>query len=172
MNDKLSPAQRRLLEVWQQHTYAEFALKDVSLALATMTEDPYVLCVPVGKGGYGREGVRRFYADEFLPNNPPDIQMRTVALTVADDTLVEESVISFTHSVPMEWILPGVPPTGRPVEFGFVGIIGFRDGKIHSERLYWDQATILLQLGLLDASLPALRGAEAARLLLDPSKLA
>lgn len=171
MNDKLSPAQQRLLDVWQQHTYAEFALKDVDLSLATMTDDPYVLCVPVGRGGFGKQGVRRFYAEEFLPNNPPDIKLTTVAQTIAEDTLIEESVISFTHSVPMEWMLPGVAPTGRVVEFGFVGIIGFRDGKICSERLYWDQATVLLQLGILDPNLPAVRGAEAARLLIDPSGL-
>lgn len=166
-----TPAQQKLIDVWQQHLYAEFAVKDVGLALSTMTESPYVLCVPVGRGGYGKGGVRRFYAEEFFPNNPADMKITPVAQTIADSVLVDESVISFTHDRAMDWMLPGIPPTGRPVEFAFVGIITFEGDKIQSERLYWDQGSVLLQLGILDSSIPALRGAESARLLLDPSRL-
>jgi hypothetical protein len=56
---------------WQQHTHAEFVLKDADTALATMTANPYVLCIPSGMGGTGRAGVREFYARQFLPNIPP-----------------------------------------------------------------------------------------------------
>jgi carboxymethylenebutenolidase len=166
-----TPSQQKLLDVWQQHLYAEFATKDVPLALSTMTEDPYVLCVPVGRGGYGVAGVRRFYAEEFFPNNPADMKITPVAQAIADDALIDESVISFTHDVAMPWLLPGIAPTGRRVEFGFCGVIGFRGDKIHSERLYWDQATLLVQLGVLAAGTPSVCGAEAAKLLLDPSGL-
>lgn len=167
-----SPSQQKLLDVWQQHLYAEFAAKDVGMALSTMTEDPYVVCVPVGRGGYGLAGVRRFYAEEFLPCNPADMKLTPIAQTIADGTLVEESVISFTHDIAMPWLLPNVAPTGRVVEFGMVGVISFRGDKICSERLYWDQATLLVQLGLIDPKTPSVCGAEAAKLLLDPSKLA
>ena len=166
-----SESQQQRLNVWQQHCYAEFVAKDVDLALTTMTDDPYVLCVPVGTGGYGIAGVRRFYGEDFFPVNPPDIKLTTVALTIAEQTLVEEAVISFTHDIMMPWLLPGIAPTGRAVEFAFIGVIGFRGDKIVSERLYWDQATLLVQLGVLDPATPTVRGVEAARLLLDPSRL-
>lgn len=166
-----SASQQQLLNVWQQHCYAEFVAKDVDLALTSMTDDPYVLCVPVGTGGYGVAGVRRFYGEEFFPGNPPDIKLTTVAQTIAEQTLIEEAVISFTHDIMMPWILPGIAPTGRAVEFAFIGVIGFRGDKIVSERLYWDQATLLVQLGVLDPATPTVRGVEAARLLLDRSRL-
>lgn len=171
MTNSWTPAQQALLDVWQKHLYSEFAVKDVDMALSTMTDDPYVLCVAVGKGGYGVQGVRRFYAEEFFVGMPVDTKMQSVAVTIADNALIDESVISFTHDVPMEWMLPDIAPTGRVLEFGMIGVISFRDGKIASERLYWDQATLLVQLGLLDPQTPSVRGAEAAQLLLDPTRI-
>jgi carboxymethylenebutenolidase len=168
----LIPSQQALLDVWQKHLYAEFAVKDVEMALSTMTDNPYVLCVPVGGGGYGQDGVRRFYAEEFFRGMPADTKMTTVAQTIADNVLIDESVVSFTHDVAMEWILPGIAPTGRALELAMIAVISFQDGKIASERLYWDQATLLVQLGVIDPATPSVRGAEAAQLLLDPSKLA
>ncbi len=164
-------SQQALLDVWQKHLYSEFAVKDVDMALSTMTDNPYVICVPVGKGGYGQRGVRRFYADEFFVGMPVDTKMTPVAQTIADNTLIDESVMSFTHDVPMEWLLPGIAPTGRPIEFAMIAVISFEDGKIASERLYWDQATMLVQLGVIDPATPSVRGVEAAKLLLDPTKL-
>ncbi len=160
-----------LLEVWQTHLYAEFAQRDVDLALSTMTDDPYVICVPVGRGGHGRAGVRRFYAEEFFRGIAPDTQMTPIAQTIAESTLVDESVISFTHDVPMEWLLPGIAPTGRKLEFAMIAVISFEAGKIASERLYWDQATLLVQLGILDPATPSVRGADVVSLLLDPRRL-
>ncbi|MBK9756703.1 MAG: nuclear transport factor 2 family protein [Nannocystis sp.] len=167
-----NPSQQQLLDMWQKHMYSEFVLKDVDMALSTMTDDPYVLCVPVGNGGYGQAGVRRFYGEQFFTGMPADIQSTQVALTIAENTLIEESVISFTHDIPMAWMLPGVGPTGRRVELAFIGVISFHDGKICSERLYWDQASVLVQLGVIDRGTPAVCGVEPARLLQDPSKLA
>lgn len=165
-------AQQALLDMWQRHTYAEFALRDVDMALATMTADPYVLCVPVGRGGHGQAGVRRFYSEEFFAGIPADLKSTSVALTIAEDTLIEESVLSFTHTAPMPWMLPNVPPNGRSIEFGFIAVISFQGGKIRSERMYWDQATILAQLGVLDPATPGVGPVDAARLLIDPSPLA
>jgi carboxymethylenebutenolidase len=120
----LTPDQRAMLAAWQQHTYAEFVLKDADAALATMTEDPYVLAIPCGTGGSGRAGVRKFYADQFLPNIPPDFELTSLSQTVGDDRIVEEFVIRFTHTLEMEWMVPGLPATGRRVdEFALVGIV-------------------------------------------------
>ena len=111
--NKLTPEQRIMLATWQQHTYAEFVLKDPDVALATMTEDPYVLLIPSGTGGSGRPGVREFYANRFLPNIPPDFELSSLSQVFGGDRMVEESVVRFTHTLAMDWMLPGVPPTDR-----------------------------------------------------------
>jgi carboxymethylenebutenolidase len=152
-----------LLAVWQQHVYAEFVTKDVEAALATMTEDAHVLLVPVGTGGRGKAEVRTFYANFFIPQVPPDLVATPISQTIGADSLVEEAVHTFTHSLPMEWMIPGVPPTGRRVEVAVVGIIQFREGKVAQEHLYWDHASVLAQLGLLDEQKLPVLGAESAR---------
>jgi carboxymethylenebutenolidase len=148
--DKLTSDQQTMLATWQQHTHAEFALKDADAALATMTENPYVILIPSGTGGSGRTGVRNFYANQFLPNLPPDLELTSLSQVFGNDRIVEEFVIRFTHTLPMDWMLPRLPATGRRAEFAFVGIVQFQDGKVANERLYWDQATVLSQLGVLD----------------------
>ena len=147
--------------LWQQHVIAEFVHKDIEAALSTMTEDAHVLCVPPGTGGWGKDGVRKFYG-EFIPAVPPDFQSVPISQTVGTNRLVEEAVYRFTHTLAMDWMLPGIPATHRSVEVALVGIIEFRDGKIASEHLYWDQATLLAQLGVIP-TLPAVGGAEAHR---------
>jgi carboxymethylenebutenolidase len=154
-----------MLATWQQHTHAEFVLKDADAALATMTENPYVLAVPSGTGGMGRIGVREFYARQFLPNIPPDLDLTSLSQTFGNDKIVEEFVIRFTHTLEMDWMLPGVPATGRRVEFALVGIIQFDAGKVAHEHLYWDQATVLSQLGVLDHPATAAGLGSAAQLL-------
>jgi carboxymethylenebutenolidase len=163
--NKLTPEQQIMLATWQQHTYAEFVLKDADAALATMTEDPYVLLIPSGTGGSGRAGVREFYANHFLPKIPPDFELTSLSQIFGNDRIVEEFVIRFTHTLDMDWMIPGVPATGRRVEFGFVGIIQFQAGKVANERLYWDQATVLAQLGVLDHPTAAAGVGSAPRLL-------
>ena len=150
-----------MLSTWQQHTQAEFALKDADAALATMTANPSVLFVPTGTGGTGREAVREFYANHFLPSIPPDFGLASVSQIFAQNHIVEEFIVSFTHTLKMDWMLPGVPITGRKTEFPLVGIIRFEKGKVASEHLYWDQATVLSQLGILKSPV-AKAGAEAA----------
>jgi carboxymethylenebutenolidase len=162
-------SQQALLDAFQRHLTAELT-GDLAAALATMTADPHVTHVPVLTGGVGRAGVRRFYRDHLVGKLfPPDAELTTVSLTVGADRLVEEAVVRFTHTAPVDWMLPGVPPTGKRVEAAAVVVVGFEGDKIASERIYWDQASALVQLGLLDpAGLPVC-GAESARKVLDPT---
>ena len=128
------------------------------MALSTMTDNPYVLCVPVGTGGHGADGVRRFYGEEFFRGIPADTKTTTVAQTIAGNVVIDEWVVSFTHDVPMEWMLPGIAPTGRSAELAMITVISFEDGKSASERLYWDHATWLAQLGVIDPATPPCAG--------------
>ena len=151
----LTPEQQTMLATWQQHTYAEFVLKDADAALATMTENPYVLFIASGLVLVGRAAVREFYADKFLPNIPPDFEITTVSQTVGDDRIVEEMAVRFTHTTDLDWLLPGVRPTGRKAELIVAAFIQFDGGKIAHEHVYWDRATALSQLGVLDHPLAA-----------------
>ena len=156
-----------LEKLWDEHTKYEFATPDVEATLATMVEDAYVNHVPVMTGGKGKSALRAFYSTDFIPCMPPDFKMTDVSRTVGENRLVDEMVISFTHTIEMPWILPGVAPTGRHVEVPLVAIVGFRDGKLAHENIYWDQASVLKQIGLLnDDGLPV-HGAETARKVLD-----
>jgi carboxymethylenebutenolidase len=163
--NKLTPDQQTMLATWQQHTYTEFVLKDADAALATMTEHPYVFMIPSGIVRVGRSAVHEFYANQFLPNIPPDLEITSLSQTFGDDRIVEEMVIRFTHTVDMDWMLPGAPATGWRAGFAVVGVIRFQAGKIASEHLYWDQATVLSQLGLLDDPVAAAGAGSAAQLL-------
>ena len=165
---ELTRAQMTLRDLWEEHVRCEFATRDTETTLATMTEDAYVNHVPVLTGGVGRERLREFYSRRFIPQMPPDTEMTPVSRTIGTDRVVDEMVFKFTHTIPMDWMLPGVPPTGRRVEIPLVVIVHFRDGKLAHEHIYWDQASVLVQLGLLDASRLPVAGVETARKVLDP----
>jgi carboxymethylenebutenolidase len=153
----------KLSELWQEHTAHEFNTRDTEATLATMVEDAYVNHVPVMTGAYGKEALRIFYSQDFIPRMPPDTTLTPVSRTVGEDQLVDEMIFSFTHTQEMPWMLPGVAPTNKRVEIALVAIVKFRDGKLAHEHIYWDQASVLKQLGLLtDASLPVF-GVETAR---------
>ena len=151
----LTPDQQTMLATWQQHTYAEFVLKDADAALATMTENPYLLMIASGTACIGRAAVREYYADHFLPAIPPDLELESLSQTIGSDRLVEEMVVRFTHTIEMDWLLPTLRPTGRRAEFIIAAVIGFENGKVAHEHLYWDQATLLSQMGVLDHPLAA-----------------
>ncbi len=156
-----------LEKLWDEHTKYEFATPDVEATLATMVEDAYVNHVPVMTGGKGKSALRAFYSTDFIPCMPPDFKMTDVSRTVGENRLVDEMVISFTHTIEMPWILPSVAPTGRHVEVPLVAIVGFRDGKLAHENIYWDQASVLKQIGLLSGDGLPVHGAETARKVLD-----
>jgi carboxymethylenebutenolidase len=165
----LTPTQQEMLACWQRHMQAEFMTRNVEEALATMTAQPIVNHVPVLTGGVGREAVRDFYAHHFIGQMPPDTEMVPVAQTIADDRLVEELVMRFTHTQVIDCLVPGIAPTDKRVEVAVIAVVQFEGGKIAQERIYWDQATVLVQLGLLDASRLPVAGAESARKVLDPT---
>lgn len=120
-------------------------------------------------GGFGLDEVREFYSRHFIPRQAPDAETVPVSRTIGDDRLVDELIFKFTHTVEMDWILPGIPPTGKRAEIPMVVVVEFRDGKIASEHIYWDQASVLVQLGLIDPGTLPVTGAQSARKVLDPS---
>ena len=157
-----------LARLWEEHTQHEFATRDTEATLATMVEDAYVNHIPVLTGGFGKPALRRFYARDFIPSMPPDTTLTPVSRTVGENQLVDEMIFSFTHTQEMPWMLPGIAPTNRRVEVPLVAIVQFRDGKLAHEHIYWDQASVLKQIGLLtDPALPVF-GAETARKVTDP----
>lgn len=154
-----------LSSVWDQHVSAEFSAKSADVAVATMTADSYVNLIPLMVGARGRDQVRDFYANHFVSQLPPDIEIVPVSRTSGQGRVVDEMIIRFTHSIRMDWLLPGIPPTGKRVELPFLAIIQFEGAKIAHEHLYWDQASVLVQLGLLDRKLPVRGGEIAAQVL-------
>jgi carboxymethylenebutenolidase len=152
-----------LSHLWEEHTKHEFVTRDTEATLATMVEDAYVNHVPVMTGGAGKAALREFYSRHFIPSMPADTRLTPVSRTVGEDQLVDEMIFSFTHTQEMPWMLPGVSPTHRRVEVALVAIVRFRDGKLAHEHIYWDQASVLKQIGLItDVSLPVC-GAESAQ---------
>ena len=153
--------------LWEAHTRYEFETRDVAATMATMVGDPYVNHVPVMTGGVGQRDLARFYANHFIPKCPADIAMVPVSRTIGGDRVVDEMVVSFTHDVEIDWMLPGVAPTGRRVEVPLVAVVGFRGGKLYHEHIYWDQASVLVQIGVLDPKGLPVAGVETAKKLLD-----
>jgi len=157
-----------LSSIWRQHTEHEFSTRDTEATLNTMVEDAYVNHVPVMTGGKGKEELRRFYSQDFIPQMPSDTTLTLVSRTIGSDQLVDEMIFSFTHTVEMAWMLPGIAPTHRHVEIPLVAIVRFRDGKVAHEHIYWDQASVLKQIGLLnDVRLPVFGADTAHKVLHD-----
>jgi carboxymethylenebutenolidase len=156
-------------EVFDAHTGAEFETRDIEATMATMSETPSVTHVPVMTGGCGREAVRRFYETWFIGRWPKDTALKRLSRTVGKDRVVDEVIVSFTHDCEMPALLPGVAPTGRKVVLPHVVVVGFDNGRIAYEHIYWDQASLLVQIGLLDRAKLPVTGAEQADRLLDPT---
>ena len=169
VNKSLTSAQQRLSELWEEHVRYEFSTRNTEDTLATMVEDAYVNHIPVLTGGSGRDELREFYSKRFIPQMPPDTEMTPVSQTIGEDQIVDEMIFKFTHTIPMDWMLPGIPPTGKRVEVPLVAIVRFRDGKLAHEHIYWDQASVLVQIGLLDPVKLPVTGVESARKVLDPT---
>src|SRR6266436_2868537 len=165
--NNLSPAQQTLRHLWEEHVQYEFSTRNTEDTLATMVEDAYVNHIPVLTGGVGRDELREFYSKRFIPQMPPDTEMTPVSRTIGTDQLVDEMIFKFTHTVRMDWMLPGIAPTGKRVEVPLVAIVRFRHNKLAHEHIYWDQASVLVQLGLLDAKTLPVAGIESAKKLVD-----
>src|SRR5262245_27064040 len=168
-NLTLTPAQKALSDLWEEHIRCEFSSPSTEETLATMVPEAYVNHIPVLTGGVGHEELREFYAQHFIPQMPPDTDMTPISRTVGTDRLVDEMIFRFTHTIAMDWMLPGIAPTGRKVEVPLVVIVHFREGKLAHEHIYWDQASVLAQIGQLDARSLPVAGVESARKVLDPA---
>jgi carboxymethylenebutenolidase len=168
-NTNLSSAQETLRQLWEEHVRYEFSTRNTDDTLATMVDDAYVNHIPVLTGGVGKKELRDFYSKRFIPQMPPDTEMTPVSRTIGEDQLVDEMVFKFTHTIRMDWMLPGIPPTGKRVEVPLVAIVRFRDGKLAHEHIYWDQASVLVQIGLIDPAKLPVAGVESARKVLDPT---
>jgi carboxymethylenebutenolidase len=155
--------------LFDQHVACEFQDKDVDATMATMVDDPTVIHVPVLTGGRGTKQLHAFYRDAFIPAWPDDVEVEQVSRTVGSDRAVDELIIRFTHTREMPFWLPGIAPTGHRVEIPLVVVMGFRDGKVASEHIYWDQASLLSQIGLLDSSNLPVTGPVQAHALVDPA---
>ena len=158
-----------LVAIWEAHCKYEFETRDLDATMATMVAEPYVNHIPTMTGGVGQSALRAFYRDHFIGRNPPDTTLSPISRTVGADSLVDEMVFSFTHTSEVDWMLPGVAPTGLRVEVPLIAIVRFVGDKVAHEHIYWDQASVLVQVGLLDEAFLPVAGIEATRKLLDPS---
>jgi carboxymethylenebutenolidase len=156
-----------LASLWETHCRYEFETRDVNATITTMVPKPYVNHVPTMTGGVGHDALKRFYKYHFIGVNPPDFRMTPVSRTVGANSLVDEFIVSFTHTTEIDWLLPGIAPTGRKVEIATLAVVTFEGEKLASERIYWDQASVLVQIGLLDPTGLPVAGAETARKVLD-----
>ncbi len=142
-------ATQGLVKLWEEHVIGEFVEKDEELSLSTMVEDASVMHMPTRSGGKGKTELRAYYRDMFIPSIPDEWEHNMTNRVVTDDCIVEEATIRMVHSKQMDWFLPGIPPTGKSISAELVIIIEFRDGKMSAERIYWDHAAVLRQVGHL-----------------------
>jgi carboxymethylenebutenolidase len=157
-------------DIFDKHLEFEFDKEDVDATMTTMTEEPYVHHVPTLTGGRGYQEVYNFYKNHFVGKMPKDLKITNISRTVGEDQVVDELIISFTHDIEVEYMLPGVAPTGRYVEIPHVVIMKFKNNKISHEHIYWDQASVLIQIGLLKSEKIPITGIEQTKKLVDLTK--
>jgi carboxymethylenebutenolidase len=140
----MSTSGHDLSAIFDEHVAQEFVAKDVAATMATMAAEPFVNHVPTMIGGVGAGGVADFYDKYFIGHWPADTTIIPVCRTVGADRVVDEMIMSFTHDIPMPTFLPGMAPTGRAVLLPVVVVMGFEADKVTYERIYWDQASLLV----------------------------
>ena len=158
-----------LSALWDKHCEYEFATRNVDDTMATMVAEPYVNHIPTMTGGVGYKDLYRFYKHHFVNSNPPDTSLVPISRTVGTNQVVDEMLFCFTHTCEIPWMLPGIPPTGKRVEIPLLAVIKFRGDKLYHEHIYWDQASVLVQIGLLDPKGLPVAGIEQGKKLLDES---
>lgn len=156
-----------LSTLWDKHCEYEFGTRDVDATMKTMVAEPYVNHIPTMTGGVGHDNLAAFYRDHFVNSNPPDTALIPISRTIGSDRLVDEMLFTFTHTCEIPWMLPGIEPTGKRVEIPLVAIVNFRGDKLYHEHIYWDQASVLVQIGALDPSGLPVAGIATAQKLLD-----
>ena len=156
-------------DLWDKHCEYEFNTRNVEDTMATMVSEPYVNHIPTLTGGVGYKNLYRFYKNHFVNSNPPDTKLMPISRTVGHTQIVDELLFCFTHTIEIDWMLPGIKPTGKYVEIPLVAIVKFRGDKLYHEHIYWDQASVLVQIGVLDPKGLPVAGIETAKKLLDES---
>lgn len=156
-----------LESLWEAHCRYEFETRDVDATMGTMVAEPYVNHIPTMTGGVGHNELKRFYKYHFIGVNPPDFRLTPISRTIGVDRIVDEFIVHFTHTTEIDWMLPGIAPTGREVSVPTVAIVQFKDGKLVHEHIYWDQASALVQIGKLEPKELPVVGAGAARKVMD-----
>lgn len=156
-----------LSRLWDKHTEYEFGTRDTDATMATMVAQPYVNHIPTMTGGVGYKDLHRFYQNHFIPKTPKDTKLVPISRTIGADRVVDEMLFCFTHDIEIDWMLPGVKPTGKYVEIPLIAVVNFRGDKLFHEHIYWDQASVLVQIGLLDPKLYPVAGLETAKKLVD-----
>ena len=159
-----------LAAMFDAHVQAEFQDLDLEATMSTMSNDPYVHHVPTITGGNGTASVRDFYGNHFIGQWPDDTETRQVSRTVGENQVVDELMMTFTHDRPLDIMLPGIPPTGCRIMVPVVVVVGFENGRVSHEHIYWDQATVLVQAGLLDPGGLPVVGSEQGEALLDQER--
>lgn len=159
-----------LVALWEAHCRYEFETHDVDSTMATMIDAPYVNNVPTMTGGVGHDEVKRFYKYHFIDANAADTKTTLVSRTVGTDQIVDELLFAFTHDREIDWMLPGIAPTGRKVEIPLVAVVRFQNGQIAHEHIYWDQASVLVQIGKLDPNGLPVAGVDTARKVVDTKR--
>jgi carboxymethylenebutenolidase len=167
---KNRPDVNRLGKVFDEHIKCEFERRDIEATMKTMIKEPYVHHIPTLTGGIGYSGVYNFYKDELIGKMPDDTKFVRISRTIDKNQVVDELILSFTHDREIEFMLPGIPPTGKYVELPHVVVMKFNDGKIAHEHIYWDQASLLVQIGLLDPKRLPVSGIEQTRMLIEIQK--
>ncbi|KAL1982583.1 hypothetical protein VTN96DRAFT_1169 [Rasamsonia emersonii] len=143
-----------LEKIWEEHTSFEFANRSVEKTMGTMVQEPYVNHIPTITGGIGRTSLSNFYRNHFIFNNPEDTELELISRTVGVDRIVDEFIFSLTHTKEIDWLLPGIPPTNKHLRIPFTAVVNIRGDRLYHEHISWDQATVLVQLGLLPEYLP------------------
>ncbi|HEY5609040.1 MAG TPA: dienelactone hydrolase family protein [Alphaproteobacteria bacterium] len=156
--------------LWEQHLAYEFTIRDVDANMKTMVDAPYVNHIPTMTGGVGHDMLKRFYKYHFIPKSPKDTHITLVSRTIGPDRIIDEGIFSFTHTEEVDWLLPGIPPTGKKIQIPLVAVVCFRGDKICHEHIYWDQASVLVQAGLLKPDGLPVAGVETAMKVLDESR--
>ncbi len=155
--------------LWEKHCEYEFAARDVPATMQTMVAEPYVNHIPTMTGGVGSDELSRFYKHHFVDSNPADTRLVPISRTIGADRLVDEMLFCFTHDCEIDWMLPGIKPTGKYVEIPLVAIVNFRGDKLCHEHIYWDQASVLAQIGILKTDGLPVAGQSSAAKLIDES---
>jgi carboxymethylenebutenolidase len=156
-----------LNHLWEMHCYYEFGTRDVDAVMPTMVAEPYVNHVPTMTGGVGHDELKRFYKYHFVDSNPADTRLIPVSRTIGSDRIVDEFVFCATHDRAIDWLLPGLPPTGKYFEIPMLAVICFRGDKLYNEHIYWDQASVLVQIGVLDPTGLPVAGIRTAKKMID-----